>query len=201
MRACVFIGGQSGSGKTVLASRVGVPVLSLDVFFRSAQEVLPTWLGQTDWNHLCCFDASAAARAVQALLFSGETEIPEYDLASDRIVGRSNMSVVSGGFIAEGVFAPAVIKICSMAPTTANRTGLVMLEAGLIRTATSKVRRDLAESRLGLRRSLAAAVRLAVRTPDGQGPSPDAVRCTREDGIAVVRRVLVDLGGVDATHR
>jgi uridine kinase len=102
----IFVGGLSGSGKTVAASRSGVvPVLPLDSYFEDAHPDLPKWLGRTDWETIKSYDLDGALSAVFALLDGDCVAVPISDHHRNGRVG-SRVLTAHGAFVAEGVYAP-----------------------------------------------------------------------------------------------
>ncbi|CAM5681411.1 hypothetical protein SCALM49S_07312 [Streptomyces californicus] len=70
----VLLAGPSGSGKSVLAARTGLPVLRLDDFYKEAGDpTLPRVPGSTDidWDSAASWDADAAVAAAPAVRCAG----------------------------------------------------------------------------------------------------------------------------------
>ena len=116
MRAQVIIvAGPSGSGKSRLAARLGLPVLRLDDFYRSAGDpALPKRPdGLVDWDDPRSWLHDEAVAAVEELCRTGRCDVPEYDIARDGRVGHRVLDL--GGaelFVAEGIFAQEVVAEC-----------------------------------------------------------------------------------------
>jgi len=73
----VLLAGPSGSGKSYVARRSGLPILSLDDFYKDAGDpTLPRLDGQVDWESPDSWDASAAVRAVCHLAATGTADVP-----------------------------------------------------------------------------------------------------------------------------
>lgn len=104
----IFVGGLSGSGKTVAAARSGVtPVLSLDAFFKDDHPSLPRWLRRTDWETVDSYDLEGAVAAVLGLASGRAMKVPIYDHHDNARVDSTTLNG-SATFVAEGVHAPEV---------------------------------------------------------------------------------------------
>ncbi|MEU6731990.1 hypothetical protein ABZ929_02100 [Streptomyces physcomitrii] len=112
----VLLCGPSGSGKSSLAVRSGLPVLALDDFYKEGDDPsLPRVPGTeaTDWDAPGSWDAEAAVAAVAALCRTGRTEVPLYDLASSSRTGSRTLKVGRTPlFVAEGIFAADIVERC-----------------------------------------------------------------------------------------
>ncbi|MEU5423172.1 ATP-binding protein [Streptomyces sp. NPDC020667] len=112
----ILLTGPSGSGKSSLAARTGLPVLNLDDFYKEGHDptlpLLPDGSG-TDWDSPLSWDADAAVTAIAELCRTARTSVPLYDIAGS---ARSGESVLDIGrtplFIAEGIFAADIIDRC-----------------------------------------------------------------------------------------
>ncbi len=119
MRAQVIVlAGPSGSGKSRLSTRIGLPVLNLDDFYRDGSDPsLPRLeLGQgqiVDWDDPRAWLQEEAVAAIEELCRQGRAEVPVYDIAHD---GRAGQQVLDLGgapyFLAEGIFAQEVVQGC-----------------------------------------------------------------------------------------
>jgi len=111
----VLLAGASGSGKTSLTRRVGLPTLALDDFYRDADDArqdppLPRRFGIVDWDDPASWDGVAALAAVEALCRTGAADVPVYDIPTSRRTGTVRMDL--GGrrvFVAEGIFAAELV--------------------------------------------------------------------------------------------
>ncbi|NYE42595.1 uridine kinase [Streptomyces fulvorobeus] len=112
----VLLAGPSGSGKSSLAARTGLPVLHLDDFYKEGDDpTLPAVTGSTDidWDSVRSWDADAAVAAVAELCRTGRTDVPVYDLATSARVGREAFHIGRTPlFVAEGIFAADIVERC-----------------------------------------------------------------------------------------
>ncbi|MDT3400765.1 ATP-binding protein [Streptomyces sp. B1866] len=112
----VLLSGPSGSGKSSLAARTGLPVLCLDDFYKEAGDPsLPRLAGGTgpDWDSPLSWDADAALAAVGALCRSARAVVPEYDIAASARVGEQLIDIGrTPVFVAEGIFAAELVAGC-----------------------------------------------------------------------------------------
>lgn len=119
MRAQVIVlAGPSGSGKSRLSRRIGLPVLNLDDFYKDGSDPsLPqVELGHetiVDWDDPASWLLDDAVAAIEELCRDGRADVPLYDLARDGRVGHRVLDL--GGapyFLAEGIFAQEVVRDC-----------------------------------------------------------------------------------------
>ncbi|MCB5178508.1 uridine kinase family protein [Streptomyces antimicrobicus] len=105
----VLLTGPSGSGKSSLAARSGLPVLRLDDFYKEADDpTLPLVAGSSDidWDSPQSWDADGAVAAVTELCATGRTQVPVYDIATSSRTGSETLDIARTPlFIAEGIFA------------------------------------------------------------------------------------------------
>jgi uridine kinase len=111
----ILVAGPSGAGKTRLASRVGLPVLQLDDFYKDGDDPslphLPT--GEVDWDHRDSWSAAEAAQAVRAICASGAAQVPAYDISQNARVGHRSITLDGASFfVAEGIFAAELADSC-----------------------------------------------------------------------------------------
>ncbi|MGP3633288.1 uridine kinase family protein [Streptomyces sp. 24-1644] len=112
----VLLAGPSGSGKSSLAARTGLPVLRLDDFYKENDDpTLPVVAGSTDidWDSVRSWDADAAVAAVAELCRTGRTDVPVYDIATSARVGHEVFHIERTPlFVAEGIFAADIVERC-----------------------------------------------------------------------------------------
>jgi uridine kinase len=115
----IVLAGPSGAGKSRLAERIGLPVLRLDDFYRSAGDpTLPVITeganaGLVDWDDPASWLLDDAMAAIGRLCREGRAEVPVYDIAHDGRCGWQTLDL--GGadrFVAEGIFAQEVVAPC-----------------------------------------------------------------------------------------
>jgi uridine kinase len=116
MRAQVIVlAGPSGAGKSRLATRLGLPVLRLDDFYRSAGDpALPLRPdGLVDWDDPRSWLQDEAVAAIDELCRTGCADVPDYDIARDGRVGHRVLDLGTAElFVAEGIFAQEVVADC-----------------------------------------------------------------------------------------
>jgi uridine kinase len=115
----IVLAGPSGSGKSRLAERVGLPVLRLDDFYKSAGDpTLPLITeganaGIVDWDVPESWLLGDAMAALEELCRTGRAEVPIYDIAQDGCCGQRTLDLGEHHlFVAEGIFAQEVVGPC-----------------------------------------------------------------------------------------
>lgn len=120
MRARVIVlAGPSGAGKSRLAERIGLPVLRLDDFYKSAgNPTLPLITeganaGIVDWDVPESWLLDDAMAALDELCRTGRAEVPVYDISKSARVGTHTVDLRGQElFVAEGIFAQEIVPHC-----------------------------------------------------------------------------------------
>ncbi|MGK5632082.1 uridine kinase family protein [Streptomyces sp. URMC 123] len=144
----VLLTGPSGSGKSSLAVRTGLPVLNLDDFYKEGTDptlpLLPDG-GGTDWDSPASWDAAAAIEAIETLCRTGRAAVPAYDIATSARVGEVAVDIDRTPlFIAEGIFAAEIVTACRELGVLADA---LCLRGRPSTTFRRRLARDLRESR------------------------------------------------------
>lgn len=142
----VVIAGPSGSGKSHLARRLGLPVLRLDDFYRDGDDPrLPQRFGIVDWDDPASWDRDAAVTAVVRLCRDGSIDVPDYDIATSRVVGLRRLDMAGSRLVvAEGIFAAETIGPLREAGVLAD--AIALTHRPLV-TFVRRLARDLREGR------------------------------------------------------
>lgn len=140
--------GPSGSGKSLLAARSGLPVLRLDDFYKEGDDpTLPLVDGSSDidWDHPGSWDADTALASIVELCGTGRTNVPVYDIS---LSARTGADAIDFGrtpvFIAEGIFAAEIVNRCRELGVLADA---LCLSRGPVKTFRRRFLRDLKEGR------------------------------------------------------
>lgn len=119
-----LLAGPSGAGKSHLASRLGLPVLQLDDYYKDGDDpTLPHFesgeIGShnspvaIDWDHPDSWNADAALKGLRELCENGSTDVPIYDISKNAAVGHRVLDVgADAPFVAEGIFAAELVGAC-----------------------------------------------------------------------------------------
>lgn len=185
----VLLTGPSGSGKSSLAARTGLPVLSLDDFYKQADDPnLPQLphAGGPDWDSPLAWDASAAVAAVGALARTGRAMVPVYDIASSAVTGHRALDLDGAAlFVAEGIFAAEIVTRCRELGLLADA---VCLRGRPAVTAWRRLRRDLREGRKSVPYLLRRGARL-MRAERGTVARQTALGAAACDGAEALTRI------------
>jgi uridine kinase len=109
----VLLAGPSGCGKTFLARSLGVPMISLDNFYRVGEDRdLPRSPdGAIDWESPRSWNTDGARRALNVLCRTGQAQVPAYRHGQGRTDGFRPISLDgSPVVVAEGLFAGELIE-------------------------------------------------------------------------------------------
>ncbi|MFJ1650750.1 uridine kinase [Streptomyces sp. NPDC088337] len=144
----VLLCGPSGSGKSLVAARAGLPVLRLDDFYKEAGDpTLPLVAGSSDidWDHPGSWDADVAVAAISRLCATGTTSVPVYDISLSARTGEDTLHIGRTPlFIAEGIFAAEIVGRCRELGVLADA---LCLNRGPVTTFRRRFVRDLKEGR------------------------------------------------------
>ncbi|MEU7255402.1 ATP-binding protein [Streptomyces rimosus] len=183
----VLLTGPSGSGKSSLAARTGLPVLNLDDFYKEhADPTLPALPdgGGIDWDSPLSWNADDAVAAIEELCRTGRTAVPVYDIAAS---ARTGETVLDRGdapvFIAEGVFAADIAERCRAAGLLADA---LCLRGRPTTTFRRRLVRDLREGRKPVLVLLRRGLRLlrAERGIVARHTALGAHPCARPEALA-----------------
>ncbi|WP_235459801.1 uridine kinase family protein [Streptomyces olivochromogenes] len=144
----VLLCGPSGSGKSLVAARSGLPVLRLDDFYKEGDDpTLPLVEGSSDidWDHPLSWDADVAVEAITRLCATGSTTVPVYDISQSARTGEETLCIDrTPVFIAEGIFAAEIVERCRELGVLADA---LCLSRGPVTTFRRRFLRDLKEGR------------------------------------------------------
>ncbi|WGD41152.1 uridine kinase family protein [Streptomyces cathayae] len=197
----VLLCGPSGSGKSLLAARAGLPVLRLDDFYKEADDpTLPLVAGSSDidWDHPDSWDADVAVAAIERLCRARRTPVPVYDISLSARTGEVTVDI--GGtplFIAEGIFAAEIVTRCRERGLLADA---LCLSRGPVKTFRRRFLRDLREGRKSVPFLLRRGWRLMrqERTIIARQTELGAYACDRDEALS--RLAAAGAGGGASTR-
>ncbi len=178
--------GPSGSGKSLVAARSGLPVLRLDDFYKEGDDpTLPLVEGSSDidWDHPLSWDADVAVEAIARLCATGSTTVPVYDISLSARTGEESLCIDRTPlFIAEGIFAAEIVARCGELGILADA---LCLNRGPFTTFRRRFLRDLKEGRKSVPFLLRRGWRLmrAERSIVARQVSLGAHSCDRDEAL------------------
>ncbi|MGD9483471.1 ATP-binding protein [Streptomyces sp. TRM70308] len=161
----ILLTGPSGSGKSSLAARTGLPVLRLDDFYKEHDDPSLPRLpgGGTDWDAPASWDAEAAVAAVRELCAAGRATVPVYDIGASARTATAHLALDGARlFVAEGIFAAEIAARCRELGLLADA---LCLRGRPSATFRRRLLRDVRESRKPLPVLLARGWRLMRAEP------------------------------------
>ncbi|MFB6979903.1 hypothetical protein [Streptomyces scopuliridis] len=182
----VLLAGPSGSGKSSLAARTGLPVLRLDDFYKEGDDpTLPLVAGSSDvdWDSVRSWDADAAVAAVEELCRTGRTTVPVYSIATSSRVDTEALDIQRTPlFLAEGIFAADIVARCQELGVLADA---LCLRGRPSTTFRRRLVRDLREGRKSVAFLLRRGWRLmrAERAIVGRQTALGAHPCTKKEAL------------------
>ncbi|AEY91290.1 uridine kinase family protein [Streptomyces olivaceoviridis] len=182
----MLLSGPSGSGKSLVAARSGLPVLRLDDFYKEGDDpTLPLVEGSSDidWDHPESWDADVAVEAIARLCATGSTPVPVYDISLSARTGEETLHIGRTPlFIAEGIFAAEIVERCRELGLLADA---LCLSRGPATTFRRRFLRDLKEGRKSVPFLLRRGWRLmrAERSIVARQVSLGAHPCDRDEAL------------------
>lgn len=156
----ILLSGPSGSGKSSLAERSGLPVLQLDDFYKDGDDpTLPRLPdGAVDWDSPLAWHRDQALAAIRALHERGRADVPVYSIPDNGRTGTRGLELGgAAAFIAEGIFAAEITADCADQGLLGDA---LCLRNGALTTAWRRLRRDVREGRKSLPVLLRRGLRL-----------------------------------------
>lgn len=161
----IVLAGPSGSGKTSLSSRVGLPSLSLDDFYRDDDEDGMPMLSENvvDWDDPHSWNREEAFAAIAQICMDGAALVPIYDIPSNRRTGSREVTIGEHRlFIAEGIFAAELVPRLIDEGLLADA---IVVDRSVVKNAWYRFLRDVAEARKPVHVLLYRGVLLARQEP------------------------------------
>ncbi|WP_230297886.1 uridine kinase family protein [Actinomyces provencensis] len=162
----IILTGPSGSGKTSLTSRTGTTSLSLDHFYRNGDDADMPMLreGLVDWDDPRSWNADDAVRAILELCRQGQTEVPIYDIPTNRRTGVRHMVLDRDEplFVAEGIFAAELVHRLEDEGVLADA---ICIARSPVRNMWFRLLRDMGEARKPVPVLIMRGLRLAREEP------------------------------------
>ncbi|MGW0500853.1 uridine kinase family protein [Streptomyces sp. NPDC003007] len=182
----VLLCGPSGSGKSLLAARSGLPVLRLDDFYKEGDDPTLPLVAESsdiDWDHPDSWDADTAVAAIMRLCRVGRTDVPLYDISLSARTGEETVDIGRTPlFIAEGIFAAEIVTRCRELGVLADA---LCLSRGPVKTFRRRFLRDLREGRKSVPFLLRRGWRLMrqERTIVARQTALGAYACDRDEAL------------------
>ncbi len=162
----IVLAGPSGSGKTSLSTRTGIRAVSLDHFYRDdTEEAMPRFpTGLIDWDDPASWNHDEARKALIELCRSGSTQIPIYDIPTNRrtAIQTLRLDEKEKVFIAEGIFAATLVEELREAGVLADA---LCIARSPLRNMWYRFLRDLSEGRKALHVLVLRGIHLARKEP------------------------------------